>query len=187
MSNPFRVYLPSDSYKELFLYDSLFHPKISAVPTPTPPPGPPSYSISCDNNITQDLVVSNPTMPFLVVPATVSTGIANIIFLDNSSIEITNQTITFASTNPILIIPPENTVTIQYIFKCSPGLISLICPDTQTLDPTLPYSFENQTVDTIQLTLTNSGGSSDHTLSTGDIYSPSPLYGYTGYSTVCIV
>lgn len=184
MNKSFKVYLPKDYYKELILYDSLFHPKILSTGSGSVIPQ--SYSISC-SNLTQNLVVSNPTLPFFVVPTTVSTGIATIIFLDNFLTEISRQTITFNSTNPILITPPENTVTIEYIFYCSPLIINLICPDAQSLDPTLPYSFANNTVDTIQIELIKPGEFVGSTLLPGEIYSPVPSYGYTNYTTVCVI
>jgi hypothetical protein len=153
------------------------------VPATTPPPVP-TYSISCsDDSSFQQLVVDNPTVPFLVVPTSEGTGVINFYFKRPESIE--QQLFPLPIESPI--VPPEDTVSIEFVFRCTPVIIQPNCVDSPSgvLDPTLPYSFQNLTGSAFFMTYSKPTEIDQRLVQDNETFTPEPSYGWTFYSIPC--
>lgn len=178
---PYRVCQLGELYEELDLYDSLFHPIINRGPViPLS-----EYTIFCSDQVdAQDLNVLQPNNSFIVIPNTVSTGCAVIYFYNTNDAIIGFKLITFNSIVPKVITPVSGTVTVRYVFRCTPVLIDLVCPDVEILNPLTPYQFQNNLNVVINLQLNKINGGEIVTIMQPEtIYTPTPMCGYSSYET----
>jgi hypothetical protein len=154
------------------------------VPAAAQPP--PTYSISCSDDVgVQTLTVADPTVPFLVSPTSEGTGITNFIFKNNVGAILEEQFVVFPIESPI--VPPQGTFTIEYVFRCTPVIIQPNCIDSPSgvLEPTLPYSFQNLTGSAFFMTYSKPTEIDQQLVQDNEIFTPIPSYGWTFYSIPC--
>jgi hypothetical protein len=149
-----------------------------------PPPPPPSYFFTPSDSVTIQQITLNTIAPFQITynPSTTNTGVIKLLFYDTSQNVIGTQIIDLTSSS-LLITPSVGTTwnTIGYVFRSTPFIINPTVSNVGiSLDPGYPYTFVNNTNYTNSLGLTYASGSPlvGPSVSAGNTYTPTPIYGY---------
>jgi hypothetical protein len=113
----------------------------------------PIYPITCNDGEGIVILSTLPTSEYILAPTSPGVGVAEIQCVD-SSLNVLSSTIINTTQQTHMPVPPAGTFQVQYAFRCTPAIISIVCSSSDFTNSWQPLQFHNNSIVSIYLSFT---------------------------------